>query len=53
MKDNAILEERPGKKVIIGKNGLRMIGFFNSLLHAQIEGYWASLVYIISIAHTQ
>ena len=53
MKENAILEERPGDKLVIGKHGLRMTGFFNSLLRSQIESYWASLVYIISIANTQ
>ena len=53
MKENGILDQLDSGKLIVGKHGMRMIGFLCSLLRSQIESYWASLVYILSIARTQ
>jgi len=53
MQDNMVLELKGTDKVIISISGLRMIAFYCSLLRSQIECYWASLVYIITIARSQ
>jgi glycerone phosphate O-acyltransferase/fatty acyl-CoA reductase len=53
MQDNMVLELKGTDKVVISVSGLRMIAFYCSLLRSQIECYWASLVYIITIARSQ
>jgi len=52
MQDNGILSVINDGKIIINRSGERLIAFFCSLLRSQIECYWASLVYITTIART-
>lgn len=53
MCDNQVLELRASEKVVISLAGSRMIAFYCSILRSQIECYWASLVYLITIARNQ
>jgi hypothetical protein len=53
MADNEIVEILAGERVVISQRGTMMLGFYCSLLRAQVESYWASLVYIKTIARSQ
>jgi hypothetical protein len=52
MEDNQIVEIK-NDKITLHPSGLRMVAFYCSLLKAYIECYWASIVYIISIARSE
>lgn len=52
MQDNLVIELKESNKIIISPSGTgaRMIAFYCSLLRAEVECYWACLVYIITLA---
>jgi hypothetical protein len=52
MEENQIVELREGK-LRTHPQGLRMVAFYCSLLRAHIDCYWATMVYVLSIARTQ
>jgi glycerol-3-phosphate O-acyltransferase len=53
MADNQIVELLEGDRVVISPRGTMMVRFYCSLLRPQVESYWASLVYIKTIAKSQ
>lgn len=52
MEDNMIVELRDGR-MTIHSSGQRMIAFYCSLLRAHVDCYWATIVYVLSIARNE
>jgi glycerone phosphate O-acyltransferase/fatty acyl-CoA reductase len=52
MSDNQIVQERDGR-LTTHPAGHRMIAFYCSLVRAHVDCYWASMVYVLSIARNE
>ena len=51
--DDDQLVQLKGDRITVHPSGMRLLSFYCSLLKAQIECCWASLVYAISIARSE